>query len=222
MKKLIYISLLLLSTVTFSQITNNLGDFNSVKVFDKIKVELISSSENKISITGNKAEQVETVNKNGELKIRMSFDKLLSGEDIVVKLYFKKLEEISASEGGEVGCKTVFKQTSLALKATSGAVINIKADVDKINVNVNAGGIIALSGKASNQDVTITSGGVLNSKNLYSSQTTISVSAGGKATINATNLVDAKVKAGGSIYIYGKPKQINKQTLFGGTIEEKQ
>jgi hypothetical protein len=27
-------------------------------------------------------------------------------------------------------------------------------------------------------------------------------------------LVDAKVKAGGSIYIYGSPKQINKETFL--------
>jgi hypothetical protein len=26
---------------------------------------------------------------------------------------------------------------------------------------------------------------------------------------------------GGSIYIYGSPRQINKETLFGGTIVEK-
>jgi hypothetical protein len=28
-------------------------------------------------------------------------------------------------------------------------------------------------------------------------------------------------EAGGSIYIYGSPKQINKETLFGGSIIEK-
>jgi hypothetical protein len=47
----------------------------------------------------------------------------------------------------------------------------------------------------------------------------INVSAGGNAEIHASTLVDAKV-AGGSIYIYGSP-QINKKTLFGGTIIEK-
>jgi hypothetical protein len=46
----------------------------------------------------------------------------------------------------------------------------------------------------------------------YTSQTTISVS--GNAEIYATTLVDAKVRAGGSIYIYGSPKQINKETLL--------
>ncbi len=54
-----------------------------------------------------------------------------------------------------------------------------------------------------------------------SAQTSISVSAGGNAEINASVLVDAKVKAGGSIYVYGKPEQINKETLFGGKIIEK-
>jgi hypothetical protein len=33
--------------------------------------------------------QVEVVNNNGELKLRMPFPKLLSGEDISIKLYFK-------------------------------------------------------------------------------------------------------------------------------------
>ena len=56
---------------------------------------------------------------------------------------------------------------------------------------------------------------------LHTSQTSISVAAGGKAEIYATALVDAKVKAGGSIYIYGKPKQINKEVFIGGTIIEK-
>jgi hypothetical protein len=42
----------------------------------------------KIVITGNrKASGV--VNNNGELKLRMPFPKLLSGEDISIKLYFK-------------------------------------------------------------------------------------------------------------------------------------
>jgi hypothetical protein len=63
------------------------------------------------------------------------------------------------------------------------------------------GGIIELSGKALNQDVTLMTGGILKSKELHTSQTTISVCRG-NAEIYATTLVDAKVRAGGSIYIY--------------------
>lgn len=221
MKKLVIIAFVLLSQLTNAQVSRNLGDFDEVKVFDKINVKLISSSENKVVITGDRADEVETVNKNGELKIRMPFPQLLSGNNIVVKLYFKNIENISASEGSYVSSESQFKQTILNLNSKSGAEINIDINVDKVNVKANAGGIIELSGKATNQDVVITSGGILKAKDLHTTQTSISVSAGGNAEIQATTLVDAKVKAGGSVYIYGKPKQINKEVFIGGTIMEK-
>jgi hypothetical protein len=221
MKKLVIIAFVLLCQLTNAQVTRNLGDFDEVRVFDKINLKLIPASENKTIITGNRANEVEVVNKNGILKIRMPFPQLLSGDDIIVKLYFKKIESISASEGSYVSSETDFKQTILNLNAKSGAEINIDINVDKVNVKANAGGIIELSGKALNQDVVITSGGILKAKDLHTSQTSISVSAGGTADIYATALVDVKVKAGGSVYIYGKPKQINKEVFIGGTIIEK-
>ena len=221
MKKILIIAFVLLTQITFAQITRNIGDFDEVRVFDKIKVKLIPSSENKVVITGNRADEVEAVNKNGILKIRMPFPKLLSGNDIIVKLYFKRIENITASEGSYVSGDSTFKQTILNLNAKAGAEIVVIVDVEKVNVSANAGGIIELSGKALNQDVVITSGGILRANELHTSQTSISVSAGGKADIYATTLVDAKVKAGGSIYIFGKPEQINKETLIGGTIVEK-
>lgn len=221
MKKLVIIAFVFLSQITNAQVSRNLGDFDEVKVFDKITVKLISSTENKVVITGDRADEVETVNKNGELKIRMPFPQLLSGNNIVVKLYFNSIESISASEGSSVSSETDFKQTMLDLNAKSGAEIKIKIDVDKVNVKASAGGIINVSGKATNQDVVITSGGILKATNLHTTQTSISVAAGGKSEIYATTLVDAKVKAGGFIYIYGKPKQINKEVFIGGTILEK-
>ncbi|MFV8341565.1 head GIN domain-containing protein [Flavobacterium sp. XS2P39] len=221
MKKLVIIAFVLVSQITISQVTRNLGDFDQLKVFDKINVKLISSSENKVVITGDRADEVETVNKNGELKIRMPFPQLLSGNNIIVKLYFKNIEGIVANEGSYISADATFKQTILDLNAKAGSEINITIDVDKVNVKANAGGIIELSGKALNQDVLITSGGILKAADLHTSQTSISVAAGGKAEIYATALVDAKVKAGGSIYIYGKPKQINKEVFIGGTIIEK-
>ena len=221
MKKVLIIAFVFAIQFANAQVNRNLGDFDEIKVFDKITVKLIEASENKMVITGSRADEVEAVNKNGELKIRMPFPKLLSGDDIVVNLYFKKLESISVSEGSFVSSEADFKQTNLDLNAKSGGEIKLDLDVDKVNVKAYAGGIVSISGKATNQNVTITSGGILKAKNLHTSQTSISVSAGGQSEIHASTLVDAKVKAGGSIFIYGKPKQINKEVFIGGTILEK-
>jgi hypothetical protein len=221
MKKLVLVIIAFVAQTSFAQVTKDLGEFSDIKVFDRLNVNLISSDENKIVINGNREGEVEIVNNNGELKLRMPFPKLLSGEDISIKLYFKNIEAISASEGSYVSSEYNFKQTIIDLNAREGAEINIDLDVDKVNVKAVTGGIIELSGKASNQDVSILTGGILNSKELYTSQTTINIAAGGNAEIRASTLVDAKIKAGGSIYIYGSPKQINKETLFGGSIIEK-
>ena len=220
-KKFVIIVFVFLCQIASAQVTRNLGDFDQVKVFDKINVKLIAASENKIVVTGTRADELETVNKNGELKIRMPFPKLLSGEDITVKLYFKNLESIAVSEGSYVSSENDFKQTSLDLNAKSGGEIKLTIVVDKVSVKVNSGGIVSLFGTAENQEVVITSGGILNAKELATSQTTISVAAGGKSEIHASILVDAKVRAGGSIFIYGKPKQINQEVFIGGTILEK-
>lgn len=220
MKKIGIVALLIVSQISFAQVTKNLGDFNAVSVFDKVNVKLIASTENKIIIKGSRASELETVNKNGELKIRMPFPKLLSGDDITVQLYFKNIDDVSASEGSFVSSDEVFKATIMTVSAREGAEVHLEIDAEKANVKAVTGGIIELSGKANNQEVTITAGGILEAADLHTSQTTISVSAGGNAEIHATTLVDAKVRAGGTVKIYGNPKQINKATVLGGKIEE--
>ena len=220
MKKGILLAFVLVAQIAAAQVTRNLGEFNAVKVFDKLNVKLISSTESKIIITGNRENEVEVVNNNGELKLRMPFPKLLSGDDITIKLYYKNIESIDASEGSYVSSDSVFKQTSIDLNTKEGSKININLDVDKANVRAVSGGIINLSGKATNQNCTIATGGIYNGKELHTSQTEITVSAGGQAEVYATLLADAKVKAGGTISIYGKPKQINQKTILGGTIKE--
>lgn len=221
MKKGIALVFILLTQIVVAQVTRDLGDFDEVKVFDKLNVKLIASTENKISISGNRENEVEVVTKNGELKLRMPFPQLLAGEDISIELYYKNIESIEASEGSRVTSDELFKQTQININAKSGAEISLILDVAKASIRAVSGGIIKLSGSAVNQDVTIASGGILNAEELHTSQTTVTVSAGGSADVYATLLVDAKVNAGGSITIYGKPKKVNQKTVIGGTITEK-
>ncbi|KFF01763.1 head GIN domain-containing protein [Flavobacterium hydatis] len=222
MKKILIGVAILFVQMSFGQVTKSLGDFDKVKVFDKLSVTLIEGSENKIVIKGSRESEVEVVNKNGELKLRMPFPKLMSGNDMSIQLYYKRLESIDVSEGSIVSSKETFKQTTIDLNSKEGGEINVILDVDNAKVRAVSGGIIKVSGKATNQVANLGSGGFLRARTLKTSQTTINVSAGGNAEIYATTLVDAKVSAGGYIYIYGKPKQINQKTVLGGKIEERE
>ncbi|CAM4165508.1 head GIN domain-containing protein [Flavobacterium antarcticum] len=220
MKKIASILMVFVTALGFSQVTKNLGEFDSVSVFDKISVELIDSNENRIEITGSRANDVEIVNKNGTLKIRMAVKNILDGEDVSVKLYFKDINEISANEGSYVICDTPIKQTAIKVDTKEGAEVRLNLDVKKVNLRAVTGGILKIKGKATNSDVSLGTGGVLQAEDLQTVQTSIKITTGGEADIRASELVDAKVRAGGNITIYGSPQQINKSTTLGGSINE--
>jgi hypothetical protein len=221
MKKIILLVFVLITQSNFGQTTIKLDNFDELKVFDQLNVTLVQSEENKVVVSGKNESDFEAVNKNGVLKLRMRLTKMLSGDGTKVTLYFKNIKSIDANEGSIVSSKHIFKETTMDLSSQEGAMIEVELDVDNTTAKINSGGIINLLGKAVTQKVTITSGGIFNAKNLETSQTTVSISAGGSADVNASTLVDAKVNAGGSISIYGKPKQIKQQAFAGGTIIEK-
>lgn len=222
MKKIILIVLMVVGQLNYAQTTIKLGEFDEIKVFDQLNLTLIPSAENKLVITGTNEKNVETVNKKGLLKIRISLTKILEdNKDLKLTLYFKKIKNIDANEGSNVTCNDTFRQISMDVSTQEGARIEVDLDVENTAVKASSGGLISLTGKAVTQKVSINSGGSLKAKDLVTSQTTINISAGGSADINATTFVDAKVNAGGSIFIYGKPKEIKQQALAGGKITEK-
>ena len=219
MKKVIF-SFLVFSQIAFSQTEKAVGDFNKVTSFDKIDVILIPSDENKVVLNGSGSDEVEVVNKNGELKIRMPLTQLLSGDNVSATVYFKEIDAVEANEGSRISCETTFDTTVFDIIAKEGSEITIKINVEKLNVRVANGSTVLISGSANNQDVIVNSGANYEAQKLKTKQTTVTSNAGGNANVYASNLVEAKVRAGGKIVIYGSPKQINQKIIAGGKIEE--
>lgn len=219
MKKIFY-SLLLVSTIGFSQLEKKLGEFLKVTAFDKIDVYLIKSTENKVVLKGAKSQDVEIVNKSGELKIRMSFGNLLQGDDVSATIYYTSIDALEANEGSRISSNEIFEGLLFDIIAKEGSEVKIKLDVDKLKVRASQGSILKLEGNVAYADILVNSGAQYEAKNLITKHTTITGNAGGEADVYATDLVDAKVRAGGTILIYGKPKQINQKTIAGGSIEQ--
>jgi hypothetical protein len=213
-------SILLISTVAFGQVEKKVGDLNKVTSFDRIDVVLVQSDQNKVVLQGKDANEVELVNKNGELKIRMPLTKILDGDNISVTVYFKNIEAVEANEGSCISCSNKLNATAFNIIAKEGSEVKLILDVSKLNVRVANGSKIVVEGTAQNQEVLVNSGGIYEAQNFKTAQTTITGNAGGEAEIYATELVEAKIRAGGDILIYGKPKQINQKVIAGGSISE--
>ena len=220
MKKLIF-TLLLVSSVAFSQVEKQLGEFTKVTTFDQIDLQLVKGNENKIIIQGSDAKEVEVVNKNGELKVRMPLTKLLQGDNISATLYYTNLEALEANEGSRIAASELVRSHGFEIIIKEGAEIKLN-EVEFVNLNARLGNgsILEISGTARVTDILVNSGAKYNAKDLETLNTTITANAGGEAKINALDFVDAKVRAGGNILIYGKPKQINEKIVAGGTIKQ--
>lgn len=221
MKTILAIVLLTLTTVLTAQnpIEKGVGDFSEVKVFDLIEVNLIKSDVDKVEITGDDIEDVEVINKDGKLKIRMKFDKTFNGERTFVAVHYTKLKVIDGNEGAFISSNELIKQDHIELRAQEGARLIIGLDVDKVDIRAVTGGIIETRGKAISQDITLNTGGIYEGKSFETKNTSVNIKAAGEADVHASNVVNAKVVAGGDVFIYGNPESVNESTTFGGRVK---
>lgn len=222
MKYLEYTLVFLISFVGFAQrkIEKTVGEFNELKVYDLIEVELIKSDTDKVVITGKNKDDVLVNNKNGTLKIKMKLEEAFDGSNTKVILYYTQVDVIDGNEGAKIHSEDTIEQFEIDLNAQEGAEIKVKVDVKYINVRAVTGGDIYTSGTAEHQDVSIYTGGDYHGKNLKTERTEVSIRAAGEAYVNASKEVTAKVRAGGDIYIYGNPESVNESRVLGGRIKK--
>lgn len=220
MKKIAVALMMVGFQLSFAQFTRNVGEFSSLKVYDKITVIIIPSNENKVESDTDDA-SVETVNKNGELKIKMAPARILQGNQVSVKVYYQSLNDIQASQGSSISSNETWKANMLTLTANEGSKINLRVDTGKLNVKTNSGGEIVLTGKADHQDIIVNSGGKFNGQTLDSQSATVTSNAGGVAEVFATESVDAKTRGGGVIDVYGDPDDRKYKNVIGGKINFK-
>jgi hypothetical protein len=166
MKKLIFIAMICVSAISFSQQTTEIGDFSELKVYDLITVKLVPSDENKVVVEGENTEFVKTINDNGVLKIRMELEERFDGNATTVTLYFKNISIIDANEGAEINSDTEINETSLELKTQEGGKINVMIATENLDIKSVSGGVINAKGKTKKQDISINSGGVYEAKDL--------------------------------------------------------
>ena len=219
MKKLYFI-LLLVCTQIFAQtpITKTLGEFSELKVYDLINVELIKSDQNKIVISGENSQDVRVVQKNNTLKIKMKLDKMFRGTATQIKLYYTSIDKIDANEGAIIKVKSDIKQYEIILKAQEGAQISATINTKLLIVKSVTGGVVNTLGEAVNQDITLRTGGIYNGGKTKAQNSYVLIKAGGEASLNTENVLDVKIFSGGDIFIYGTPKQLKQNKLFGGRI----
>ena len=219
MKQILTIALCVITLSGSAQKRLKFDDFNEVKVFDLIEVNLIKSDFNGVEITGDDIEDVEVINREGKLKIRMDIDKIFNGERTFVSVYYTNLKIIDGNEGAFIVSNELIDQDYIELRAQEGARLKIGLDVDRVKIKSVTGGIVETRGKAITQEIFLNTGGIYEGKDFETKNTKVNIKAAGEAEIHASNDVEAKVLAGGDVYIYGNPNHVKEKTTLGGRIQ---
>ena len=221
MSKLLVLGCLLVSFVGISQRTveKSVGDFKTIKVYDLIAVNLIESNENKVLVKGENVDDIQIVNKNGTLKIRMGLDKIFHGEDTFVEEYYKDIAVIDGNEGAKITVNETLDQDKIELRTQEGAKIKVGLAVKDVVVRCVTGGIVEAAGKTNTQEVVLNTGGVFVGKPLISKRGTVKITAGGEAEMHTSDVIDITIRAGGDVVVYGNPKEVNKNTFAGGRVQ---
>ena len=218
--KHIYFIVFFVCTQVFSQnsVTKTLGEFSELKVYDLINIELIKSDENKLIISGENKNDVSVIQKNNKLKIRMKLDKMFNGKNTNVKLYYTSIDEIDANEGVNINVKSKLKQYELTLRAQEGAQITASVDTKFLSVKSVTGGVVTTTGQTSKLNLTLRTGCVYEGSKTTAQNSSLFIKAGGEASVHTTNVLNVKIFSGGDVFVYGTPKQLKQNKLFGGRI----
>lgn len=221
MKKIIFIFALAFSFSVNAQnsVEKTVGEFTTLKVYDLIHLKMIKSDQNKVVISGKHKKDIEVVNKNGKLKIRMDIAKSYDGDDSDVILYYTSVDIIDANEGANITVADPIVQYEIDLKTQEGAEITAELKTSYANFKAISGGIINVTGSAKTQDILINTGGIFKGEELVTEHTEVSINAAGEAHVNVTGLIEVRIKAGGDVYIYGDPKKVDESRVLGGRIK---
>jgi len=221
MKKL-FLLFVLVTTITVAQDkrTLELGQFNSIKIYKGLKINLIKSDERKIVIEGKRQREVVVKNKNGNLKIYIKLTESLRKYNLNIKLYTNNnINLIDVNEGARLFSNDTINQLKITLKAQEGAFIDVPLNVKYLTAKIISGSNIRTSGICKSQNIRVGQGGIYDAYNLKTEQTKVVVATGGKAEVSVTDILDAAVRLGGNVYYKGSPDVKKAKKFIGGVIK---
>ncbi len=220
MKTKILLALLFIGQSIFSQneTSRKIGDFNILKVYDLLNIELVRAEENYAEISGEHSNNIVIKNKNGELKVRMGLERRFRGANTKVKIFYNNLEKIYVHEGAFIYSKDTISQTRIYVKADEGAKVVFSLNITDLSTNTSSGAIMNLQGKTQYHRAKVHTGGELEATRLKTEETDLYLTTGGLADVFAKTTLNINVRAGGTVNVHSKTKKIVENKLIGGTI----
>jgi hypothetical protein len=224
MKKYLFILVgLALSVFASAQNTESrdITPFDKVKVIGEIKVYLQHDSVEHISVKTYDMPtsdiHTEVKGKTLEVALKANIYKSVKAD---IYVYYRELRDISLSAAASVSLNDTLTGDKVVINANTSSEFDGGLNVETADIVVGQGSTVRIRGAVKNYEAKVNTGGILSALDLVSDSTFVTVSTGAIAKVNASQLIDAKVRTGGSLTYTGNPKQKKINTLMGATIVE--
>ncbi|NHM06316.1 DUF2807 domain-containing protein [Flavobacterium sp. CYK-4] len=198
------------------------ADFKSVKVGNGLDVILEQSANPSITVNAddNLLQHIKTTIENGVLVISSDVNSYVNvaSKEIIVKM--PMVESIKVMEGSSFKSQNIIKANHLELKTKTGATTKISIECEKATVEATEAGSITIEGKAINLETAATTGSTIDAEKLLSNDIIASASTAGNITVNPLVSLSADATTGGSIHYINVPKNLNKKSTTGGSINK--
>lgn len=204
---------------SFGQEKTDTGAFTELKVANKIYIELISSTEDKIEFVTGSIKDLSIDNKEGRLVIKNNIKSFLKeGEyPLKIKIYSQNLKVLDVESGSYVFSNEILK-SSIKINANFGSIVELNFSSSSVQVEANSGAQVVLKGKIDHLVATASTSSTISAKNIENVSAKLTVNTGGVIDLFSTGDVDAQTKAGGKINLFGTQKSLKQKVNFGGTI----
>lgn len=218
--KLLIILLFLGYGMVAQEVRVDLENFSEIEISRGLKVNISQGEANLAVITGDSRDKIQVRVNKGVLVIKSSLTQLLEKDNTLINITYKQMQSLQARQNSTVEFCSKIVQPLIKIRASEGAQIFANMDVENLVATASTGGNVTLIGNALIQEIDVKAAGEFKGENLTGESVNVVSNGGGNANVFAKKYVNATVRAGGHIYIYGDPDRVEEKTSFGGTIKK--
>lgn len=185
----------------------------SVSNFDRVSltcsgdVVITQSGEESLTVEtdDNIVQYVTTEVRGGTLYLGLESGKSISPTRLRFTLNVQDLVGLTTSASGDITAASLDTDRLEVRVSASGDVRIDSLTAEEVEVRISGSGDVELAGEVPGQDITITASGDVHAGDLRGEAVKVTISASGDATVCATESLDARLTASGSVNYYGNP-----------------
>ncbi|MBN8678586.1 MAG: DUF2807 domain-containing protein [Chitinophagales bacterium] len=184
-----------------STVTRSLGSFDKIGIsggFDKVYLKQGDAESVQITVNGIDPEKIETIVKNGVLKIQTkkgSYQKF----DATITVTYKSLKSVANSGSSDVEIQGVLKAKEFEYASSGSGDFSGELDVQDLDIALSGSSDLKLKGRAEEQEIAISGSGDVDASSLTGSSAEVAISGSGDVKLGVKGKVKTSVSGSGRV-----------------------